>query len=154
MCFLCPVPNLVALITSPDPSVRNTSLELACAGATAAQLLAAAAELDAFRRRADNLYERVRALFFLAALHRFHLPPILPVSAATSEFEFEGVRYRQREQFFCVRAPRFTVDDASWTDVERRSILGHRWWSRAELATTTEIVFPAELPDILGELLG
>ena len=36
--------------------------------------LAACAELDAFRRRSDNLYERVRALFFLYAIHRFHLP--------------------------------------------------------------------------------
>src|SRR5207248_8495179 len=32
------------------------------------------AGLDGFRRRSDNLYERVRALFFLYALHRFHLP--------------------------------------------------------------------------------
>ena len=30
--------------------------------------------LDAFRRTSTNLYERVRALFFLAAIHRFHLP--------------------------------------------------------------------------------
>ena len=31
-------------------------------------------ELDTFRRRSENLYERVRALFFLYAIHRFHLP--------------------------------------------------------------------------------
>jgi hypothetical protein len=30
--------------------------------------------LDAFRRRSDNLYVRVRALFFLYAIHRFYLP--------------------------------------------------------------------------------
>ncbi len=30
--------------------------------------------LDRFRRASDNLYERVRALFFLYAIHRFHLP--------------------------------------------------------------------------------
>ena len=30
--------------------------------------------LDEFRRRSENLYERVRALFFLYAIHRFHLP--------------------------------------------------------------------------------
>ena len=33
-----------------------------------------APQLDAFRRTSDNLYERVRALFFLYAIHRFHLP--------------------------------------------------------------------------------
>jgi len=30
--------------------------------------------LETFRRASDNLYERVRALFFLYAIHRFHLP--------------------------------------------------------------------------------
>ncbi len=37
-------------------------------------LLAEAAALDQFRRQSDNLYEQVRALFFLYALYRFHLP--------------------------------------------------------------------------------
>ena len=45
------------------------------------ELLAACAELEAFRRRSDNLYERVRALFFLYAIHRFHLPGKLPAAA-------------------------------------------------------------------------
>ena len=31
-------------------------------------------ELDGFRRSSDNLYERVRALFFLYAIHRYHMP--------------------------------------------------------------------------------
>jgi 8-oxo-dGTP pyrophosphatase MutT (NUDIX family) len=72
----------------------------------------------------------------------------------TAEFDFEGVHYRQREEFFCVRRPRFVVDDSGWTDVERRSVLGHRWWSRAELSATTETVFPPELPRILGEIFA
>ena len=38
------------------------------------ELLAQCAGLEAFRRRSENLYERVRALFFLYAIHRFHLP--------------------------------------------------------------------------------
>jgi 8-oxo-dGTP pyrophosphatase MutT (NUDIX family) len=70
-----------------------------------------------------------------------------------AEFEFEGVHYRQSEQFFCVRAPRFVIDDREWTEIERRSILGHHWWSRAELSATTEIMFPAELPEILAAIL-
>jgi hypothetical protein len=66
--------SLISLITSADPSQRNRSLDDLCQGASVADLLAACAELEAFRRRSDNLYERVRALFFLYALHRFHLP--------------------------------------------------------------------------------
>ena len=36
--------------------------------------MAEAAALDRFRRESDNLYERVRAQFFLYSIHRFHLP--------------------------------------------------------------------------------
>ena len=65
---------LIDLITSADPAIRNQSLDAVCARASAEELLAACAELESFRRRSDNLYERVRALFFLYAIHRFHLP--------------------------------------------------------------------------------
>jgi hypothetical protein len=66
--------QLVSVITSADPAVRNQSLEHLCRSASLPELLAECAALDAFRRTASNLYERVRALFFLYALHRFHLP--------------------------------------------------------------------------------
>ena len=45
-----------------------------CAGAPLAGLVADCDELDRFRRSSDNLYHRVRALFFLYAIHRFHVP--------------------------------------------------------------------------------
>ncbi|HJZ95466.1 MAG TPA: UTP--glucose-1-phosphate uridylyltransferase [Candidatus Solibacter sp.] len=53
---------------------RDRSLESLCAGLTIDELLRECAGLDCFRRASDNLYERVRALFFLYAIHRFHLP--------------------------------------------------------------------------------
>ncbi len=65
---------LTHIITSADPAVRNQSLDAACANLSVTDLLRQCAELDAFRRRRENLYERVRALSFLYALHRFHLP--------------------------------------------------------------------------------
>ena len=74
--------RLLPLITSPDPAVRHTALEVACADLSAADLLAECAALDAFRRHHENLYERVRALFFLYAIHRFHLPARLSGEAA------------------------------------------------------------------------
>ena len=70
--------ELISIITAADPAVRNRSLDAFCRGASAEQLLAECAALDAFRRRSDNLYERVRALFFLYAIYRFHLPASLP----------------------------------------------------------------------------
>ena len=66
--------KLLQLITSPDPGVRNQSLDAFCRSATLAELLAECGELEAFRHRSENLYERVRALLFLYAIHRFHLP--------------------------------------------------------------------------------
>ncbi len=66
--------NLLGLITSPNPAIRDRSLDDLVAAASLEELLAECEALDAFRRQSPNLYERVRALFFLYALHRFHLP--------------------------------------------------------------------------------
>lgn len=65
---------LIEIITSTDPEIRNHPLDAYCRTASQEQLLAECADLEAFRRQSDNLYERVRALFFLYAVHRFHLP--------------------------------------------------------------------------------
>jgi 8-oxo-dGTP pyrophosphatase MutT (NUDIX family) len=67
-------------------------------------------------------------------------------------FDFDGLRYRQQESFFCVRTARFVIDDAGWSEIERRSVLGHRWWTRPELVTTAETLHPAALPEIVGRL--
>lgn len=66
--------DLLRVITSLDPAVRNQSLDELCGDLSLPELLQQCAALDSFRRRCENLYERVRALFFLYAIHRFHLP--------------------------------------------------------------------------------
>jgi len=66
--------QLIKIITAADPEKRNRSLDAACRSLSAEQLLAECSALDEFRRHSDNLYERVRALLFLYAIHRFHLP--------------------------------------------------------------------------------
>ena len=66
--------DLLQIITSADAATRDHSLDSACQGLTADQLLHQCSQLDAFRRTCDNLYERVRSLFFLNAIYRFHLP--------------------------------------------------------------------------------
>ena len=66
--------ELVAIITADAPDVRNRPLDAFCRTATVAALLEEAAALDQFRRQSGNLYERVRAQFFLYSIHRFHLP--------------------------------------------------------------------------------
>lgn len=75
---------LTDLITSSDPLIRHQALERAVAGQSLAQLEAEAGALDTLRRESTNLYERVRACFFLYALHRFHLPPKLGAAPQTA----------------------------------------------------------------------
>ncbi len=65
---------LIEIIISDDDQTRNRSLESVCGDATIDQLLSHVEALDQFRRGADNLYHRVRALFFLAAIYRYYLP--------------------------------------------------------------------------------
>lgn len=72
----------------------------------------------------------------------------------TARFDFEGVHYAQTEDFYLVHVPARDVDTTGWTEVERRSVSGYRWWTPAELATTSDTVFPAELAALLTRLLG
>ncbi|KPK68628.1 MAG: UTP--glucose-1-phosphate uridylyltransferase, partial [Acidithiobacillales bacterium SM23_46] len=75
------MPNpLIEAITSDEPARRNCALgELVGrmgegrAKGSVAQIATACEELETFRRRSDNLYERVRACMFLFACYRFHL---------------------------------------------------------------------------------
>ena len=62
------------IITAKDREIRDTSLEAICEELGFEALIAECDSLDRFRRESDNLYERVRALFFLYAIHRFYLP--------------------------------------------------------------------------------
>ena len=66
--------RLISIITASDAAQRDQALDTFCRQATLAELLAECAALDEFRRQSENLYERVRALFFLYAIYRFHLP--------------------------------------------------------------------------------
>src|SRR6516164_8637090 len=66
--------TLTAIITAQDAAVRNRPLDGFCREVSLQDLECECAALDGFRRASENLYERVRALFFLYAVHRFHLP--------------------------------------------------------------------------------
>ncbi|MBK8978912.1 MAG: UTP--glucose-1-phosphate uridylyltransferase [Planctomycetes bacterium] len=88
------------VLTATDPRVRDTSLAELCAPLGVADLLAACDELDAFRARAGNLYERVRATLFLAAIHGYELPrlPELPRAGRLSFTGYEQLLARRYEE--------------------------------------------------------
>ena len=70
-------------------------------------------------------------------------------------FSFDGLAYDQEEEFFLVRVPGHEVDDSAQTDLERRYLSGHRWWSVDELRGDlgSDLVAPSDLADQLADLL-
>ncbi|MDA8698439.1 hypothetical protein N9M41_08165, partial [Rhodopirellula sp.] len=62
------------LIVSEDDCIRNQPLESICVHLDAESLVQNAMDLDRFRRESENLYHRVRALFFISAIYRYYLP--------------------------------------------------------------------------------
>ena len=89
---------LIPLITAPDDATRNRSLDNVCAAMSFADLLAECDALDAFRDGSENLYERVRALFFLYAIHRFHLPACAELKAG-GRIPFHGYEQLLHRRF-------------------------------------------------------
>src|SRR5688500_7428109 len=81
--------KLLDIIVSTDPAVRDSSLDAFCRSASLESLMRECDELERFRRNSDNLYERVRALIFLYAIHRFHIPGKL-TEAGNGAIPFEG----------------------------------------------------------------
>ncbi len=90
--------NLLSIITSTEPAIRNRSLDAECRRLTLDQLLRESQELDQFRRRSENLYDRVRALFFLYAIHRFHLPTQL-VGRESGRIPFAGYEHMLQRRY-------------------------------------------------------
>ena len=69
--------ELLKVLCATEPALRDRSLEAVCRDLPAESLLYECSQLDQFRRTCENLYQRVRALFFLYSLHRFQLPRLL-----------------------------------------------------------------------------
>jgi 8-oxo-dGTP pyrophosphatase MutT (NUDIX family) len=68
-------------------------------------------------------------------------------------FTFEGEQLDQRESFFLARVPQWQVDTSGFDALERRAVLGHHWWTLAELVATAETLHPTGLPEALTALL-
>jgi hypothetical protein len=94
-------PDLVRIITATDPNVRDTPLESVLSDCSSAALVAACEQLETFRSESENLYERARALFFLAAIHRFHLPAKLASEPEASKglIPFHGYEQLLQRRF-------------------------------------------------------
>ncbi|MBB5872227.1 8-oxo-dGTP pyrophosphatase MutT (NUDIX family) [Allocatelliglobosispora scoriae] len=72
-----------------------------------------------------------------------------PVHREVARFSFDGVRYRQEQEFFLLRVDSFEVSTAGFDEIERDIIDKHHWWTVAELAGTDEVYYPLDLIDVL-----
>ncbi len=89
----------IETITSPKAEVRNRSFESLSSGLSSHKLLAGCSDLEQFRHQTTNLYEKVRALFFLSQLYKHslcetneipeigYLPPAAMKALLAREFE-------------------------------------------------------------------
>ncbi|MBN1886665.1 MAG: hypothetical protein JW850_01690, partial [Thermoflexales bacterium] len=90
--------ELVTIISASDPGLRDRSLDAWCRAAGLTELAAECEALERFRRESDNLYEKVRALFFLYAIHRFHMP-LKPGVKSRGAIPFEGYQNLLNRRF-------------------------------------------------------
>lgn len=161
--------KLVDIIRSHDPAIRNHSVDEFASSASTQELLAECAALDKFWRKNENLYERVRALFFLYAIYRFHLPDrrelqgagLIPFEATSlllrRRFEEASEMLRRAEKTNGLNAALASAYAATYRglafktladQVRRsvRSVRGNQWMSR--------VGHPADYPlSIRRELL-
>jgi 8-oxo-dGTP pyrophosphatase MutT (NUDIX family) len=74
----------------------------------------------------------------------------------TREFDvvFGGEPIHQMETYFVAFVPRFELHADGWTDLERETIIEHRWWSPTEIDSSPEPVYPRNLADLVREHAG
>ena len=81
---------------------------------------------------------------------------VADIGAAVAQRTFvmqlpDGEHVMADERFFVVRAADNALSREHWTELEQEVMTEHRWWSRAELAETEEVVFPENLLEMLPE---
>lgn len=85
------------------------------------------------------------------ALAPADMGPVVGTEAAV--YRFQGVTYDQVSVFYAVQhSGPLMLDTSRLTQIERQSILTGRWWTRTELAATTDEVFPAHLGALMDRI--
>jgi 8-oxo-dGTP pyrophosphatase MutT (NUDIX family) len=64
---------------------------------------------------------------------------------------YSDVVIDQEDTFYACWVPTFSVSSAGYTPEEQLTMTGHRWWTREELADTTETVWPVIVLDLWAE---
>lgn len=75
-----------------------------------------------------------------------------PVATCRGPWVFRGKALVQEDWYFALHTAAFEPDPSGWEPLEVDLHRGWRWWSPAELATTSELVFPGTLHVLLESL--
>lgn len=77
-----------------------------------------------------------------------------PLGKRETVMEFSEKTVVQHEVYYGLRIDEELVDmsDAVWTDVEKASIVGWRWWSIPEIEATSETIYPEEILELVARV--
>ena len=74
------------------------------------------------------------------------------VAQRTIDFRtFEGTEVTADERYFRVDVDTLDVAAGKLTEQEQVLLVGHRWFSRSDIAGHDEVIYPADLIDLLDE---
>lgn len=81
----------------------------------------------------------------------------LSVGNVVAERSFEmmlpsGESVQALERFYIVNVDNQEMNTNGWSENEKAVINDYYWWTIGELKTTTDIVFPADIPAILSQV--
>ncbi|GAA2472831.1 NUDIX hydrolase [Winogradskya humida] len=69
-----------------------------------------------------------------------------------AEFSYRNRSYRQDQHFFVHRVPQWEVSTAGYDADEQETITESRWWTAAEIESSTEQLFPDQLADLVRKV--
>jgi 8-oxo-dGTP pyrophosphatase MutT (NUDIX family) len=79
---------------------------------------------------------------------------LYPVAYTTGQADLGWASGLFRDDFFLCRVDSHEVDSSGLNEFERQHYRGHRWWTHAELAATSEPIVPANLVALVADLIA
>jgi 8-oxo-dGTP pyrophosphatase MutT (NUDIX family) len=79
---------------------------------------------------------------------------LVPVAYTTGQADLGWASGLFRDDFFLHRVVTHEIDITGLTDFERTHYGGHQWWTQAELAASSETIYPLNLAALVADLIG
>jgi 8-oxo-dGTP pyrophosphatase MutT (NUDIX family) len=77
-----------------------------------------------------------------------------PVWRRRAVFSFDGETFDAEEWFFHAEVDGHEVDTSGFNEIELATVKQFRWWSVAELKSTDDTIYPAQLAEFLPSLVS